>query len=122
MQNTNITIRKTATRENLDLPFSVFELKRAISSMRQSSPGKDGICYSILARMKDSALLVVLRLFNKIWDTGKIPAAWKQSVIVPILKPGTDPSDPSNYRPMAWSQLRKTMERMVREINALFRN
>ena len=57
---------------------------------------------------------VVLRLFNKIWDTGKIPTSWKQSVVVPTIKPGKDPSNPSSDRPIAFtSQLGKTMERMV---------
>ena len=37
-------------------------------------------------------------------------------VIEPILKPGKDASDPSNYRPTALtSQLGKTMEKMVTE-------
>lgn len=115
-QNTGVNTRKSSTKEGLDVPFSLFELKRAISNSRQSSPGKDGICYSMLAHMDDNVLLIVLRLFNQVWDTGKIPVAWKQSVIVPILKPGKDSSDPSNYRPIALtSQLGKTMERMITE-------
>lgn len=39
----------------------------------------------------------------------------KQSVIA-VLKPGKDPSDPSNYRPITLtSQQGKTMEQMVPE-------
>ncbi len=115
-KNAGITKRRAPSGEDLDLPFTLFELRRAISNARQTSPGKDGICYSMLAHMTDRALEAVLRLFNEIWDTGKLPSKWKESVIVPILKPGKDASNPSSYRPIALtSQLGKTMERMVME-------
>lgn len=93
------------------MSFSIYELRKAIANAKQTSPGKDGVCHNMLAHMSDRALGVVLKLFNKIWDTGKIPAKWKESVIIPIPKPGKDPSNPSNYRPIALtSQLGKTME------------
>lgn len=80
--------------------------------MRQTTPGKDGICYSMLGHMEDVTLEI--RLFNMVWNAGKLPLIWKQAVIVPIPKPGKDPSDPTSHRPIALtSQLGKTMERMV---------
>lgn len=101
---------------DLDLPLTLFELKRAVSCAKQSTPGKDNISYSMLAKMDDSSLGVVLKLFNQIWETGKIPSAWKQSIVVPILKPGKEASDPTNYRPIALtSLLGKTMERIITE-------
>ena len=66
--------------------------------------------------MDNRPLEVILKLVNKVWKLGEIPAAWKHLVIVPILKPGKDASDPSNYRPIAvTSQVVKTMEKMVTE-------
>jgi len=66
--------------------------------------------------MDDRSLEVILKLINRIWDLGEIPAAWTHSVIMPILKPGKAASDPSSYRPIALtSQLWKTMEKMVIE-------
>ena len=68
----------------------------------------------MLENMDNGSLQVILKLINKVWELGEIPAAWKHSVIVPILKAGKDASDPSNYRPLALtSQLGKTMEKMV---------
>lgn len=90
MQHPGVTKRQASTGRDLDLPFTVLELKRAIANARQTSPGKDDICYKMLANMKDNSLTAVLKLFNLIWEKGKIPSAWKQSVIVPILKPGKD--------------------------------
>ncbi len=47
-------------------------------------------------------------------ENRKIPTVWKQSVIETILKPVKDPSNPSSYRPIAFtSQLGKRRERMV---------
>ena len=35
------------------------------------------------------------------WEEEKIPAGWKEAVIVPIRTPGKDASNPANYRPIA---------------------
>lgn len=94
----------------------MYELRRAIPSNRQSAPGKDDICYCMLDNMDDRSLKIILKQINKVWELGEIPAAWKHSVIVPILKSGKVASDPSSYRPIALtSQLGKTMEKMVTE-------
>lgn len=42
--NPGISIRKAAMNESLDVPFSLFELKRATQNVKQSSPGNDEIC------------------------------------------------------------------------------
>lgn len=109
--NPGVNHRKKVTNMSLEIPFSLFELKRAILNVKQSAPGNDDVC-SMLSHMEDSALYAVLKLFNKIWDYGKIAAEWKQSIIIPILKPGKDASDPTNYRPIALtSQLGKTIKK-----------
>lgn len=95
MQHPGVTERRANTGWDADLPF-MLELRRAITNARQTSPGKDGICYKMLANMKDTSLTARLKMFSLIWETGKIPSAWKQSVIVPILKPGKVPSDPTS--------------------------
>ena len=92
-----MTERQANTGRDLDFPLTMLELRRAITSARQTSPGKYGICYKMLANMKDSSLTAILKMFNLIWETGQIPSAWKQSVIVPILKPGKVPSDPTSF-------------------------
>ena len=33
-------------------------------------------------------------LCNKVWEEGRIPASWKETVIVPIRTPGKDTSKP----------------------------
>ena len=96
----------------------MFKLKKAIVSARQTTPGKDGVCYTMLEHMTENSLsthYLVLKLFNRLWDSGQLPSVWK-AIIIPVPKPGKDPSDPASYRPIALtSHLCKIMERMVTE-------
>ena len=69
----------------------------------------------MLDNMDGRSQEVILK-FIKGWELGEISAAWKHSVIVPVLKPGKVALDPSNYRPIALtSQLGKIMEKVVTE-------
>lgn len=70
----------------------------------------------MLNHLSDLALAVILHLYNKVWQEGQLPGLWKQAVIVPIRKPGKDPTNPANYRPIALtSHMCKVMERMITE-------
>ncbi|MGL5578150.1 MAG: RNA-directed DNA polymerase, partial [Fusobacteriaceae bacterium] len=113
-ENIHIFEKKNETGSTLELDFTLYELKRAIAGVKQTSPGKDEICYEMIKHLSDESLGVVLSLFNKIWKTGIMPVDWKHGVIVPIAKPGKDNSKASNYRAIALtSNLCKLMERMV---------
>ncbi|XP_055936882.1 uncharacterized protein LOC129966479 [Argiope bruennichi] len=49
-----------------------------------------------------------------IWTEQKYPKQWSEATVIPILKPGKDPSSPLHYRPIALTNcLCKTFERMV---------
>lgn len=47
-QNPGIVERSITSGGDLDQPFTLFELERAISNTRQTTPGKDGICHCML--------------------------------------------------------------------------
>ena len=50
------------------------------------------------------------------WEKGKLPSAWKEAVVIPVRKPGKDPSKPTSYKPIAlMSNICKIMERMITE-------
>ena len=101
MKNPRIVDRAELSGDPLDLHFIMFELKKAIVRARQTTPGEDGVCYAMLEHMTENSLSVVLKLFNRVWDSGQLPSVWKQAIIIPVPKPGKDPSDPSIYRPIA---------------------
>lgn len=57
---------------------------------------------------------MLLEIFTKIWVSGKVSNTWKNALVIPILKPGTDTTDPTNYRPISQTScICKTFERMI---------
>lgn len=80
------------------MTFSMFQLMRATDiSSKRGNLLRHGGPYE--KQLNCSELI----LFNPIWDTGDIPTAWKESVVVLIFKPEKDLLDPSNYRPIAFT-------------------
>ncbi|GFW35280.1 probable RNA-directed DNA polymerase from transposon X-element [Trichonephila clavipes] len=94
--------------------FDMFELKRALSSAHNTSPGPDGISYEFLRHLNEDSLVSLLYLFNRIWREQVYPTQWQEAIVIPILKPGKDPKNPLSYRPIALTScLCKTLERVV---------
>lgn len=115
-------IRNNQVHLNFDLKdkeayneaFSLEELKDALSSTKPTSPGEDRILYEMLKHLPEDAKEFLLKIINKIWDTGILPMSWKIAIIVPVVKPRKDPTDPSSYRPIALTScVCKLMEKMI---------
>ena len=96
-------------------PFSSLELSTATSQLSTStSLGPDQITYPLLTHLPQSALHFLLYIFNLSWSTHTFPSTWKQSTIIPILKPGKPSDSPSSYRPISLTSCTsKLFERMV---------
>ena len=94
--------------------FTLDELVEAIQLSHDSAAGPDEIHYQLLKHLPDTSLETLLNIFNYIWTTGKFPDVWQYATIIPIPKPGKDPAEPNNYRPIALTScLGKTLERMI---------
>ena len=101
------------TAEVYNRPFSMEELRDALRRSHDTSAGQDEIHYQLLKHLPDASLLL-LNIFNKIWISGDFPSDWRKAIIVPIPKPGKDPMNHTNYRPIALTScICKTMERMI---------
>jgi ribonuclease HI len=100
--------------EALNDDFNLYELKQAIKGAKNhSTPGEDKIPYELLQHLHKSALKILLKIYNNIWNTGSLPRDWKHAIILPILKPSKDPTKPDSYRPISLTScLCKIMERM----------
>ncbi|GBM18046.1 hypothetical protein AVEN_75485-1 [Araneus ventricosus] len=81
--------------------FAFFELKRCLSEMHKSSPGPDNISYTMIQHLSDESLHNLLFLYNRIWHERSFPSSWQQAIIIPVLKPGKENSNPCNYWPIA---------------------
>jgi len=100
--------------ENYNEPFSLLELQTALQKCHHTAVGPDEIHYAFLQHLPIPVLFILLDIFNYVWLGESFPDCWRQATIIPVPKPGKDPSVPNNYRPIALTScLCKTMERMV---------
>lgn len=96
--------------------FTKTELNRSLKKTKVSAPGKDEMCYVMINKLSDASKDILMELYNKVWESGKLPQSWKEVVVIPIRKPGKDSTKPGNYRPIALiSNICKIMEKMINE-------
>ena len=94
--------------------FSLDELVDSINDLSDTAPGPDEIHNKIIQNLPKESQLLLLEIFNNIWNTQTFPDAWRLATIIPIPKPGKDHSNPSNYRPIALTNcLCKLMEKLI---------
>lgn len=97
-----------------NLCFTENELVQAIRRLRMTSPGHDRIHNGFFRALTEDQYGSLLMLFNQSFQLGIVPDAWKKGIVLPILKPGKDPSLAASYRPITLlSCLGKLMERLV---------
>ena len=93
--------RKTRETPSMTQPFTVHELKDATRKLKnKKSPGKDGVTNEMIKRLGQGARQKLLDVFNQSWTLGVFPTAWKEAIMVPILKKGKDKTNKSSYRPI----------------------
>ena len=66
-----------------------------------TSPRLDLVHNIFFKQMPNRIINDLLKFFNKSWKNAEVPDKWKESVVVPILKPNKDDSKPESYRPIA---------------------
>lgn len=55
----------------LEAPFSLGKMRRDINKIGLTSPGKDEVCYVMLAHLSDDAMEALLGLYHKVWQEGE---------------------------------------------------
>ena len=90
------------------------ELQDDMCRAHDTSAGPDEIHYQPLKHLPKSSLLLLLNIFNQIWISGDFPSDWRKVIIIPVPKPGKDPTNPTIYHPIALTRcICKTMEWMI---------
>lgn len=104
----------TNSHQSYNSPFNEFELIRFLHSLRNTSPGPDGITNCMLKHLSQNSLSNLLYFYNKLWSDHTFPTAWHKAIVIPFPKPGKDATNASNYRPIALTScLCKLFEKMV---------
>ena len=97
-------------------PFCMDELEYALRRTKETSPGEDLVTYNMIRHLPQQAKAHLLDIYNKFYKDSFFPHCWKESLIIPILKPGKTPSSPKSYRPIALTScLSKLFERLLNE-------
>ncbi|KAK2723506.1 hypothetical protein QYM36_001990 [Artemia franciscana] len=90
-------------------------LTSTIQSLNDSAMGEDLVHNKMLRALPPTFLVPLLYLFNRCWESGSVPSAWKSSILVPIYKGKGDRSDPASYRPIALTScIAKLYEKMIK--------
>ena len=106
---------KTQIKEEYNMEFTINELNETLKTCDSSSPGADNISYIMLKHLSIQAKKFLLYVFNLLWKKAYFPEPWKHAIIIPIQKPGKNPSDPNSYRPISLTScICKLMEKMVK--------
>ena len=115
IKDAQITLNfKSGKFEAYNKIFSLREFREALSSTESTAPGEDSINYEMLKHLPDHAKKYLLKIVNKIWETGILPKDWSISIIVPVKKPNKDASQTTSYRPIALTScVCKLMEKMI---------
>jgi Reverse transcriptase (RNA-dependent DNA polymerase) len=77
--------------------------------------GPDNIGPEMVKHLPENAIELLLILLNRCWIDGDCPQAWREAIVVPILKKGKDPTQIPSYRPISLtSVIGKLMERLIK--------
>lgn len=113
-------INRITGREEIDTLISTAEIKYAIKSFKNNTPGESPINKLILKNLPDSAIENLKTLFNLTVSTGYFPDKFKTAIIKLLPKANTDQTNPINYRPI--SLLEVTGKILEKIINKRLRN
>ena len=97
-------VSRETKRKSLEMAqtFTTDLERTAIKSCRNSKVfGPDKLSIFHLKHLGARAIEYITALFNLSVTACQIPAIWKSSLIIPILKPGKDTSIGTSYRPIS---------------------
>ena len=98
----------------LTRPVTNNDIINIIKEFKNKAPGKSGISRPILLKLPNKAIEKFKNIINATISIGYFPVIFKNGIIILIPKPGKDPKDPLNYRPITLLEIpAKILERII---------
>jgi hypothetical protein len=97
-------VTKDIKKNNLDesVSFTYEQTREAIKGCKASKAvGPDGMSNLHLKHLGQKGIEYLTQIFNLSVQNSVIPDIWKQSFVIPLLKPGKDKGDSNSYRPVS---------------------
>lgn len=124
--NTMVSPHETAVRQtsmelserNDDMTFDEITEDDVCNAVKKAknmkAPGNDAIFNLVLKKLSSKSYRYLAAIFNSCFRLNHFPTRWKTGKVIPILKPGKDPTLPKSYRPITLlSAVSKILERLI---------
>ena len=68
----------------------------------------------MLEKSRHTLLLLLLAIYNKVWNPGINPGEWRMAIVLSFMKPGKPSDDVTSYRPIALTScVGKLLEKII---------